>query len=213
MARHTRTAVALVALAAAVGGYYYYATHSGQAPQNQKATAPPPPDVGVIEVTRADVPLAPRLCRPRRRVPDRGGPRSGLRRDPEAGICRGRARQTGRDAVPHRSPPLSGRLRSRERATGAGEGDGRAGRGEFQPDSGTGEQAGRDAEAVRRCARSPRPGARRDPVGSGRYRERAPQSGIHRHQGARLRPDGAAVPSRGFARAGAADGADDHHSA
>lgn len=55
MARYTRAVVALVALAAAVGGYYYYASHSGQAPQ--KMGAPPPPDVGVIEVKRADVPL------------------------------------------------------------------------------------------------------------------------------------------------------------
>lgn len=56
MARYTRTAVTLIALAAAVGGYYYYSTHTGPAPQ--KASAPPPPDVGVIEVKRADVPLS-----------------------------------------------------------------------------------------------------------------------------------------------------------
>jgi membrane fusion protein (multidrug efflux system) len=55
MAQHTRAVVALIALAAAVGGYYYYTSHSGQAPQ--KTGAPPPPDVGVIEVKRADVPL------------------------------------------------------------------------------------------------------------------------------------------------------------
>ena len=57
MATPTRIVVGtLVILLAAAGGYYYYLGHrSTQAPQ--KAGAPPPADVGVIEVKRADVPL------------------------------------------------------------------------------------------------------------------------------------------------------------
>lgn len=57
MATPTRiVAGTLIVLLAAAGGYYYYLGHRGtQAPQ--KAAAPPPADVGVIEIKPADVPL------------------------------------------------------------------------------------------------------------------------------------------------------------
>jgi membrane fusion protein (multidrug efflux system) len=56
MARTTRiVAGTLVVLLAAAGGYYLLGARGAPAPQ--KAGAPPPPDVGVMEVKRADVPL------------------------------------------------------------------------------------------------------------------------------------------------------------
>ena len=58
MASTTRiVAGALVVLLAAAAGGYYFLGNRGAAPAPQKADAPPPPDVGVIEVKRADVPL------------------------------------------------------------------------------------------------------------------------------------------------------------
>src|SRR5215207_8574479 len=59
MAGTTRiVAGALVVALAAAGGYYYLGNRGGAAaPAAQKAGAPPPPDVGVLEITRADVPL------------------------------------------------------------------------------------------------------------------------------------------------------------
>jgi membrane fusion protein (multidrug efflux system) len=57
MASTTRiVAGALIVLAAAAGGYYTLG-HRGGTPTAQKAGAPPPPDVGVVEVKRADLPL------------------------------------------------------------------------------------------------------------------------------------------------------------
>jgi membrane fusion protein (multidrug efflux system) len=47
----------VVALAAAAAGGSYYFGSPGTAPAAQKAGPPPPPDVGVIEITRVDVPL------------------------------------------------------------------------------------------------------------------------------------------------------------
>jgi membrane fusion protein (multidrug efflux system) len=56
MARTTRiVAGTLVVLLAAAGGYYLLGARGAPAPQ--KAGAPPPPDVGVMEVKRADTPL------------------------------------------------------------------------------------------------------------------------------------------------------------
>jgi membrane fusion protein (multidrug efflux system) len=45
----------LVVLVAAAGGYYFLGSRGAQAPQ--KAGAPPPPDVTVLQIKRADVPL------------------------------------------------------------------------------------------------------------------------------------------------------------
>ena len=59
MAGTTRiVAGALVVLMAAAGGYYFLGNRgNAPAPAQKAAGAPPPPDVGVIEVKRADVPL------------------------------------------------------------------------------------------------------------------------------------------------------------
>ncbi|MDQ8728393.1 efflux RND transporter periplasmic adaptor subunit [Bradyrhizobium sp. LHD-71] len=57
MARTSRTvAGTLVVLLAAAGAYYFVTHRGGQAPQK---AAPPPPDVTVLDIKRADVPLAP----------------------------------------------------------------------------------------------------------------------------------------------------------
>lgn len=55
MASTTRiVSIAVILAAVAAGGYYAFGSR-GPAPQQKGA--PPPPDVGVVEVTRADVPL------------------------------------------------------------------------------------------------------------------------------------------------------------
>ena len=177
-----RIAAVVLVLALVGGGVYWFTMQPAKAPV--AAQAPPPPQVGVVELAAADVPLPLEFS----------GRVAGFRvveiRAQVSGILLKREYLEGAvvdvGQVLFRIDPRTYEA-ALARATapgGAGQGGADPGRGELQAPGGPGRPEGRHPEVPRGRHRRPRSGARRDSIDRGRCPDGEAQPRIHRHQGA-----------------------------
>ena len=198
-----RIAAVVVVLALAGGGVYLFMTQPAKAPV--AAQAPPPPEVGVVELAAADVPLPLEFA----------GRVAGFRvveiRAQVSGILLKREYLRGRR---RRCRPGLFRIDPRTYEAALARASAQAAQARatliqaeenYQAPGGPGRPEGRHPEVARGCHRRPRPGARRDSIDRGRRPDGEAQPGIHRHQGAREGADQPGVAGGRHADPGAAD--------
>ncbi len=210
MARWTGRIVAIAVVVAIVGAAVFWWNRPKPAPA---ATAPPTPQVGVVEVKAADVALP----------LDFSGRVAGFRvveiRAQVSGVLLKREYQEGAvvdvGQVLFRIDPRTYEAALARANAQAAQARATAdpGRGEFQTPGGPGGAEGRHAKGLRGRGRRPRPGARGRAVDRGRRADGQAQHRIHHHQGAGEGADQPGVAGRGHADPGAADPAHHHHPA